>query len=482
MRVTLINPPWYFQKNLEFLSQNLGLAYLAGALERHGHRVTVIDSVAEAPERWVEVRAKYETVRRYGLGYEEICARVPKDTGLIGITVPFSHSRRIYEELSAEVRGWFPETLLVAGGVHPSTEPGEAMRASVDCVVVGEGEGAIVDLAEGRPFEEIPGLVYRREGGKSLVRNEPREPVKDLDSLPFPARYLFPMERYLTLSPRGLEDFRTASLITSRGCPFDCGFCSVHPVARRTYRKHSAERVLEEIAHLIETYNIDHVEFEDDNLTLDPDRAEEILRGLVEIRRTRKPITWEDPNGIRIDTLTPEFIRLAKDSGCRCLFLALEHGDEEMRADMRKRLENEAVENAVRWAAAADMPVMLFFIVGYPGETLERYERGVEFCRRLRGLGARRFEVFIAKPYPGTELLEICREHEYLRYPDVENLVFNMDTAAIETPDFDAAEVLRRREQALRTLNPAVYRLKGPLLRVFPRRWLRRGRRFLGIQ
>jgi radical SAM superfamily enzyme YgiQ (UPF0313 family) len=125
---------------------------------------------------------------------------------------------------------------------------------------------------------------------------------------------------------------------------------------------------------------------------------------------------------------------------------------------------------------------MLFFIVGYPGETLDRYTRGVEFCRRLRGLGAGRFEVFIAKPYPGTELLEICREHEYLRYPDVEYLVFTMDTVAIETPDFDAREVLRRRSHALRALNPAAYRLKGPLLRVFPRRWLRRAKRSLGIQ
>jgi magnesium-protoporphyrin IX monomethyl ester (oxidative) cyclase len=529
MRVTLINPPWYFPKELEFLSQNLGLAYLAAALERYGHRVTMIDAVAEAPERWVEVKAKYETVRRYGLSYEEICARIPKDTGLIGITVPFSHSRRIYEELATEVKEWFPYVPLVAGGVHPSTQLEEAMKAPVDGIVVGEGEGAIVDLAEGVAWEEIPALVYRKgtrvpssrgfpaaepsenrgdleetdaltraEGGggkisahpqnpdariqTDLVRNPPRQPVRDLDSLPFPARHLLPMDRYLTRSPRGLEDFRTASVITSRGCPFDCGFCSVHPVFGRGYRKHSPERVLEEIVHLVETYDIDHIEFEDDNLTLDPDRAGKILRGLIEIRKTVKPVTWEDPNGIRIDTLNPEFIGLAKDSGCRCLFLALEHGDGEMRSIMRKRLDDEAVENAVRWAAEAGMPVMLFFIVGYPGESLDRYERGVEFCRKLRSLGAGRFEVFIAKPYPGTELLEICRKNEYLRYPDVENLVFTMDTVAVETPDFDAAEVLRRRSHALRVLNPVVYRLKGPLLRLFPRRWLRRARRNLGIQ
>jgi len=290
------------------------------------------------------------------------------------------------------------------------------------------------------------------------------------------------MDRYLALSARGLEDFRTAAVVTSRGCPFDCAFCSVHPVYGRTWRAASPDRVLREVIHLIEAYDIDHIEFEDDNLTLDIRRAEQILRGLIEIRKTLKPITWEDPNGIRIDTLTPDFIRLAKDSGCRCLYLALEHGDDEMRRLMRKRLKAEAVQRAVQWAAEAGISVLLFFMVGFPGETRERFERGVEFCRNLRSLGADRFEVFIAKPYPGTALLDQCRENGYLRYPDLQNLVFNMDTVAIETPDFDAAEVLRRRTYALRALNPPIYRLKEPLFRVFPRRWLRRAKRTLGIR
>jgi anaerobic magnesium-protoporphyrin IX monomethyl ester cyclase len=501
MHVTLINPPWFFQRDLEFLSQNLGIAYLAGALEQRGHRVSVIDSVAEAPGKFVEVEAKYERVRRYGLSYGEICARIPPETGLVGISVPFSHSRRIYEELSTEIKRRFPSVPLVGGGVYPSTQPEEALKAAVDCVVIGEGEGPITDLADGKPVGSIPGLAYRSgrrdsgsppplpsssEGGGGngygIVRNPRREPVRDLDSLPFPARHLLPVEKYMSLSARGLEDFRTAAMITSRGCPFDCAFCSVHPVYGRTYRKASAERVLKEIVHLIETYDIDHIEFEDDNLTLDAGRAEEIFRGLIEIRNRLKPITWEDPNGIRIDTLTPSLIRLARESGCRCLFLALEHGDEEMRQMMNKRLENDAVEQAVAAAAAAGMPVLLFFIVGYPGETRERFENGVRFCRHLRRLGAGRFEVFIAKPYPGSRLLEICREKVFLRYPDIENLVFNMDTVAIETADFDAAEVLRRREYALEVLNPYLYRFKGPLLRVFPRRWLRRAKRFVGIQ
>lgn len=481
MHVTLINPPWYFQQNLEFLSQNLGIAYLGAALEANGHRVTVIDSVAEAPGTFVDLQAKYERVRRFGLSYGDICARIPRDTNLIGISVPFSHSRGAYEQLSAEIKRHLPDVPLVAGGVHPSTQPEEALRAPVDYVVVGEGETPLTALADGTPAPKVPGLVYRDGTGRTAANPKPR-PVENLDSLPWPARHLLPMDRYMRLSPRGLEDFRTATMITSRGCPFDCTFCSVHPIYGRTYRTASAERVLEEVAHLIETYDIDHIEFEDDNLTLDTKRAETIFRGLIEIRSTLKPITWEDPNGIRIDTLTPEFIRLAKQSGCRCLYLALEHGDEEMRRMMNKRLGREAVEQAVVCAAEAGMPVLLFFIVGHPGETRERFQSGVEFCRHLRRMGAGRFEVFIAKPYPGTALLDLCREEGYLRYPDIENLVFNMDTVAIETPDFDAQEVLRRRRYALNVLNPYIYRFKEPLLRVFPLRWLRRAKRSLGLR
>ena len=481
MHVTLINAPWYFQDRAEFLSQNLGIAYIASYLEKEGHRVTVVDALAEGLDRWTAVEAKYERVRRYGLSYDETVNRIPPDTGLIGISVPFSHNRTIYENLAAKVRERYPRVKLVGGGMHPSTSPDEALVAAVDAVVVGEGEIPMSELAAGRGVKDIPGAVYRGTDG-TVVRNPPAPLIEDLDSTPPPARHLLPMDRYLHLSARGVEEARTAAMVTSRGCPFACGFCSVHPVYGRRYRPASAETVLREIVHLIETYDIQHIEFEDDNFTLDRRRTKEILDGLIEIRNTIRPITWEDPNGIRIDTMDRDLIRKAKASGCRCLFLALEHGDEEMRKIMNKQLKTETVERVVLDATAVGMPVLLFTMVGYPGETRERFLRGVRFCEHLRNLGAGRFEVFIAKPYPGTPLVDLCREEGYLRYPDVENLVFNLDTVAIETPDFDAAEIRRRQRYALNRLNPFVYRFKKPFLRVFPRRWLRKVKKAVGIQ
>ena len=467
MHVTLINGPWYFPRELEFVSQNLGLGYLGAALEEAGHKVEIIDAVALGMDRCEKVRLPYQTVNRWGLPYGEILDHIPDKTQFIGITCPFTNNRIIARELSAAVRERFPKTLQGMGGVFPSTMPHDALYDTVDFVMRGEGEYSLIRLLGGEAIETIPGFVFKRDG--EIVDTGQAETRKDLDLLPSPARHLLPTELYVThRSPRGLIGRRTATMITSRGCPYTCGFCSIHPISGHTWRIHSANRVLGEIEDLYGRYGVEHIEFEDDNMTIDLVRARAILEGIIEMRAKGKPISWEIPNGVRIDALDESFIEMCVESGNRRLYLPLEHGDPEQLERMDKRLKLEHVERAVHWCKKHGVKSLLFVIIGYPGESEESFKRCWDYCKKLRSIGADRFEVFIAKPYPGTPMYKLCEEKGYLVHPDMENVVFHMDYAGVQTPDFTVEDVLRRRRILRNSMNPWILRWKETAKRVLP--------------
>lgn len=466
MRVTLINGPWFFPGELEYVSQNLGLAYLGAALRRDGHQITIIDGLALGVDRCRERKLKYQTVNQWGLPYREILDLIPDNTQFIGLTCPFTNNRIISQELAAAIRERFPKVLLGLGGVFPSTAPYDALFDTVDFVLRGEGEYALPRLLGGEDISAIPGFVFRRDG--EIVDTGQAETKRNLDELPKPARDLLPTELYIERSARGLIGRRAATMITTRGCPYDCGFCSIHPISGHLWRVHSADRVLEEMEELYDRYGVNHIEFEDDNLTIDLKRARAILQGLIELRRKGKSITWEIPNGVRIDALDEAFIELCAESGNRRLYLPLEHGDPEQLERMDKRLDLADVERAVSWCRKHGVRTMIFVIVGYPGETKESFQKCWDYCRYLRALGADRFEAFIAKPYPGTPMHRLCVEEGYLVHPDLENVVFHMNYAGVKTPDFDPEEVLRRRRVLKADLNPWIHRWKDTARRMIP--------------
>jgi len=448
MKITLIYPPCVFAyKDYVVYSHCLGLRSLSSFLKKEAeHEVTFIDALMLG----------FDNIRPYangfiaGLSMDEIVARVPPDTELIGLSVPFSLLAPIAHDIVDHIKARFPNVLAIMGGVYPSTQPQLALTSRADFILVGEGESALREIADGRNSMEVQGVYARdSQGSKSFL---PARMIDDLDTIPFPDYSIPQMERYFTLSPRNFAG-RTASLFTSRGCPFDCEFCSIHPVYGRKWRMRSAENVFSEIQYLVDRHAVSSLEFEDDNFTLERNRTAKILEGIIHLNEKGANIGWRTPNGVRIDTLDEEIIKLIRKSNCTAITVAMEHGDREMLNIMNKELSLEKAFRVMELLIKHEISnIILFLIVGYPGETQKCFQNSLKYLKKIRSLGGRTSVIVnIAQAYPGTRLLARCRAEGYIKNDDFDNFLErrNMTSSrhfvSLTTPDFDAQEVLRRK-------------------------------------
>lgn len=475
MHVTLINPSWIFpSRNSVVISQCLGLRYLSATLKARGvQEITFLDALMLG---FSEIKP-YAQGLEVGLSPQEIVSRIPPQTDWVGINGPFSQSAPIVHEIVKVLRKRWPHMKVVLGGVYPSTQPALALSSGCDAIVVGEGEKAIAAMVEGSPFpwRNIPGVYTQEDASRPHFSSAPS--VENLDDLPFPDLDIPSIEKYYELSPRGRIG-RTASLLTSRGCPFACEFCSIHPVYGRGWRGRSPENVLEEIRILTDRFGVDVIEFEDDNFTLNKERTLGILEGIVRMNEKGKTLSWTTPNGVRLDTLDREMVALFKRSNCSGVNIALEHGDREMLEIMGKKLDLDKAYSVVDLLCQTGIPVVgLFYITGYPGETTERFRSGLAFLKRLKRLGKGNLylTVHYAQPYPGTPLLDRCKKNGWVTDEHYDDFLVRRDlmstdkTISILTPEFSREEVERRkillqcvlphgRKQKIMSLVPSILR------------------------
>jgi len=439
MKVLLINPPFVkFPGETKFTSPPLGLAYIASELEKRGHEVLILDSVVEGYD--TQIRREDTTVL-YGLPKTEILRRATDfSPELVGISCPFSNLHNVVLELCRDLKHRLPNATIVLGGTHATVLAEElVLDANVDFVVRGEGEIAVSNLIEhleGKlSLEQVSGLVWERDGE---VQSIPQEFISDIDKLSFPARRLLNMEGYKRIGfLQGVTKPGTSAttMITSRGCPALCVFCSIHSVWGRKFRAHSAEHVLEELQHLREEFGIKHIVFEDDNITFDRERARKIFQGMIE-RNYR--FTWSAPNGVAVWCLDEDLLKLMFESGCSVLHLGIESGDPEtLKNIIHKPLRLEKVVEIINLCRRIGIQTHAFFVIGLPGETMDAMMRSMKFAESL---DVDRISVAIATPYPGTELYEICRTEGYIPEPlDMSKLMTRV--GQITTPEFSPPDV-----------------------------------------
>lgn len=387
MKWLLIEPPT--QSDIQASLGAIGIpssAYLAPILEKEGEDVKIEDAPA--------LDHNLEDVKRVIEDFD------PDWVGISAMTTAIGIASRVAEVAKESDRN----RKVIMGGAHPTLKPNQTLENSsaVDIVARGEGEETIRDLASSKKLSEIKGITYRENG--DIIENEDRDPIMDLDSLPFPAYHLLPMERY------EFDGIRYATMMTSRGCPFNCTFCASSRICGKTWRGKSPQRVLEQIKVLREDYNVKEIEILDDTFVLDSDRAGKICDLIIE---EDLDITWSCSS--RVDTLDRSLAEKLKEAGCHTIYMGIESGAQEVLDILKKGITLEQAKKAVNYAKEADINVLGSFILGIPGETREQMEKTIDFAKEL-GITLAQFTVFT--PYPGTEAYENAKENGLLLTED----------------------------------------------------------------
>jgi anaerobic magnesium-protoporphyrin IX monomethyl ester cyclase len=446
MRVCLINPPRIQPKlwGKPSAFQPLDIAYVAAVLEKE-HEVKIIDCPTEGWKNLQEIDGvKY----RLGLTKEEIAQRIRQwEPNLVVITVPFSGWWRTAFEAASAVKSVNKEIKVSLIGLHPSAKPLDSLaHPNIDYVVIGEPEETVAELAkilekEKNPnLKKVKGIGFTKEG--EVIITQPRPVIEDLDSLPFPARHLLPMKELfeaIKKTPiRGEIRKPCARVLTSRGCPNNCIFCSNHIVMGKKWRGRTPKNVADELEQIVQTYGIKQVDFEDDNLTFNKPRMEAICD---EITKRKLDIEWYTPNGVRADCLDARLLSKMRRSGCQRIMVAPESGVQRVVDQIIKKNQDlKKVEAAIVNARKVGIKVSCFFIIGFIGETKEDIQATIEYAHLLRQLGADRFYFSYATPLVGTELYLQAEESGYLS-AEFSDDALSWAQPLIETPQFTANDL-----------------------------------------
>lgn len=367
------------RKDVE-LYPSLGILTLAAWLRDRGLPVEVVDLTFERDRRAVR-----RAIDRFG----------PDVVGVHTKTMMFHRAAAIARD--ARARGVF----ALAGGPDSAERPELYLDAGFDAVVVGEGELTLEAVAgrlhRGASVAGTPGVVVR-EGGK-VVRGPARPFLTNLDELPFPAWELVDMDRYLR-TWQGRTGDRRMAVLTSRGCPFDCSWCS-KPAFGRTFRQQSPERVLAELRALHTRFGVDYVRFCDDVFGIQRRWLETLLDGLTDggLRLKFECLA-------RVDLLKPELIGRMREAGLQRVYLGVESGSQKMLDLMNRGTRLTQVERAASALRSAGVRQFWFLMLGFPGEGLEDIEETVRLFRRF---SPEEYSVSIAVPVPGTRFYDQVR-------------------------------------------------------------------------
>jgi len=362
----------------------LSLAYLA-SMVRDEHDVLIIDSIAQE------------------LTFEDVYAIMKKyDADVVGITATTSMIPDAYKvaKMAKEIN---ENVKVVLGGPHVTFLPERTMEEckSIDFIVRGEGEITFKELIEaiekGHDFKNIKGLSFRN---KKVTNNPPRELIKNVDEIPMPSYDLLPMDRYKA------DGVKFGTVITSRGCPFNCIFCSSSLQFGKRWRGHSAERVINELSILRNEYGRKTIEFLDDTFTLVKPRAIDIAN---KIKKEGLDISWFASS--RVDTFSKEIAEAMHKAGAHTVYFGIESGVQKILDFIGKRITPEQSKISVKNAKEAGLHTFGSFIIGFPQETREDINKTLKFSRKV-GVDFAQFTV--ATPYPGTRLWNIALKEKLL--------------------------------------------------------------------
>lgn len=443
VKLLLVVSPYVFPQPNALRSEHLGVLYLAASARKNGHEVKIFDPTLGHPT------ALRDGLFSFGAPEHEIAETIRSFApDVLGVSCHYSFSRQCAFNVVDLAKRLDARTATVMGGIVPSIHGRRVLDdcPSLDYALVGESERTLLDLLSFLSNRtpslcDIDGLLFRDEG--DVISNPKTHFIQDLDSIPYPARDLVDIHRYMNTGSRifGLGNRPALSLLTSRSCPNHCSFCNMWMIHGRKWRMRSVDNVLGEIDEIVDKYHAEHIYVVDDSFTFNPSRTKVLLEQVI---RKGYRIRWNTPNGISVHGIDEELVQLMKRSGCASVCLAIESGSEYIRNTViGKRLPDEQIVKAVRLFQKAKIPTGGFLVLGMPGEDETHFRETLKLINRLPlSFVVAQFAI----PFPGTKLY-----HDLVRMKVIEDgWEMRMDTLsrpAFATRDFTLEDLVRRKRR-----------------------------------
>lgn len=385
----------------------IGPAYITGSLLAAGHQVSTVDAVGEALEQYTRLDG-HENVLVHGLTGDQIVERIPSDTEIIGISAMFSVEWPVTKRIIDRIRQSFPDALLVIGGEHITAAPDFSFEScsAIDVGILGEGEETILDLTDavktGRDLDTVNGIVYRKDG--VITRTASRARIRGIDDIPRPSWELWPAEAYIDRElTHGINLGRCMPILASRGCPYQCTFCSSPQMWTTLWKSRDPHDVIAEMKFYMDRYQAVNFDFYDLTAIIKKDWIVEFCKLL---EREQLDITWQLPSGTRSEVIDAEVVELLYQSGCRSMNYAPETGSTDELKRIKKKCKLDRMLESMRCAHRAKVEIKCNFIFGLPGARWSDVRKTFAFFARLAWVGVDDIACFPYSPYPGTELFD----------------------------------------------------------------------------
>lgn len=410
MKVLFVNPPQTASKYkfMGVIAPPLGIAYMAGVLQENNIDVEILDASAEDMD--------FKDVEK------ELLKRKPDLVALTALTPTIGRAL----ETAQVVKETLPDSIVVMGGYHPTFNFIETLEdENVDIVIRGEGEYIMLNLVQAlenqSSLHDVKGIVFEDKNSKEIVVNPEAPLIQDLDELPFPALNLLPMKKYRLLD----MDTHMTTMITTRGCPMQCSFCSSAAMHGKKIRERIVENIVDEIEYLKTNYDIDTIAFMDDTFTL---KKRKVMAICDEILKRNIEIMWGCTS--RVDTLDEKLLKKMKEAGCITIFIGVESADQQQLDNMCKNTTIAKIENAFKIAHKLKIRTIASVALGMPGDTKEIMNKTVKFVHKLKP----NYAIYsLATPYPGTRFYKEAFEKNLIKIKDWSK--YTLITPILETID-----------------------------------------------
>ncbi len=461
MDILLINP-YYSQRKESFFfykpTPPLGLMYLASYLRKFGLESKIVELGIFEIKKAIVGKDRI----RFGLSDRKILSLLKKEKPkIVGITSMYSVYYRDVMEIAATIKKYNRNIKIVIGGNHASSYFNFILKdKNIDFVVIGEGEQTFLELCQAllskkKTFRRIKGLAYKKKG--KTVETPPREMIADLDEIPFPARHLIDFKKYLAKesdTPYSMR-YPSAGLITSRGCPGNCVYCTVKAVWRRTWRGRSPQSVVDEIEHLVKKYGVREIAFLDDSASINKKRWQALCDEMI---KRKVDVKWSTPNGIAHWTLDKPTLKKMYQAGCYRITFGIESGNAKTRKFLGKPYPLSQAKRMIEYANQLGMWTICTNIIGFPYEKMNSIRDTIEFAKRC-GTDFATFYLLI--PQPTSDV------YQYFRKEDLLNFDSFFEELKVDDEDFarinailneEGSDTIYFKKEELREIQKQAYR------------------------